>query len=175
MAEATSIRSVMLQELGADADRTRRVLERVPADRWDWRPHEKSTPMGRLAGHVATLPSFVRVILTTERFDMMNPPAGYVRTQWPETAAQLVPTAERVCAEAREALEEARDEDLFVPWSFTVGDQRIVTGVPRYVAMRRLAFDHLIHHRAQLGVYFRLCDVPVPALFGPSADEPWRE
>ena len=164
----------MLQELGAEADRTRRVLERVPADRWDWRPHEKSMPMGRLAGHVATLPSFARTILTTERFDMMNPPSGFVRPQWPDTVAELVPTSERLVVEAREALEAARDEDLFVPWTFTVGEQRVVSDQPRHVAMRNLLFNHLIHHRAQLGVYLRLCDVPLPALFGPSADEPWR-
>ncbi len=174
MAEPTSIRAVLLQELGPEADRTRRSLERVPADRWDWRPHEKSASMGQLAGHVATLPSFVRTILTTQRFDMMTPPAGYVRPQPPDTAAELVPASERAFAQAREALGAARDEDLFAPWSFTAGEQRIVSGLPRYLAIRNFVCNHLVHHRAQLGVYLRLCDVPVPALFGPSADEPWR-
>jgi uncharacterized damage-inducible protein DinB len=166
---ATSIREAMIRQLDDELPRTRRTLERVPDDRWTWRPHAKSTPMGHLAAHVATLPVLVPGVLTTETLDLATR-----RSMVPEvaSAAALVPTCERLYQQARDALTAVRDEDLFVSWVLLAGGRPVAPPAPRYTALNTFFFSHVVHHRAQLGVYLRLLDIPVPAVYGPSADEP---
>ena len=171
MAE-TEIDTVLAAEVETEEGETLRMLGRVPADQWEWRPHDKSMPLGQLAGHLATLPSMVRTIMLTERFDIMHPQAGFTRPRVPTSAAELVAAAQECFGQARLAISRARDADLFTPWTFAVGPRE--STAPRIVALRTYVLSHVVHHRAQLGVYFRLCGVPVPGLYGmPSADETW--
>jgi uncharacterized damage-inducible protein DinB len=128
--------------------------------------------MGKLAMHVATLPVFGKTILTTPSLDLANP-----TRQWPDmtfrSRENVLATFDAAAAEARAALAAASDADLATAWKFSFGDKVLSDG-PRSLAFRHMFFNHLIHHRAQLGVYLRMNDVPVPGIFGPSADEPFK-
>jgi uncharacterized damage-inducible protein DinB len=170
LAEALTLRTAMLLEMDDEESRTLRTLERVPQERWDWSPHEKSTPMGRLGAHIATLPQIAVGILTTTEFDMVANRGALLPP--PAAAADLVPVAQARFHEARKALEAATDADLQGDWTFRFGDQVMFGPGPRVVALRTFFLSHIIHHRGQLGVYLRLCGVPVPSTSGPSADEP---
>jgi uncharacterized damage-inducible protein DinB len=152
---------VLLQDFDMEMAMTRRTLERVPEDKPDYKPHEKSMAMGRLAVHVATLPKFGTFILTTPSMDLTT-------AKWPDmtfvSREKLLADFDALAAEARAALTNASDADLATSWKFSFGDKVISD----------MFFNHLIHHRAQLGVYLRLNDVPVPGVYGPSADEPFK-
>lgn len=171
MAERLTLRAAMLDELEGEESRTLRTLERVPEDRWAWAPHEKSTPMGRLAAHLATVPQVAVGILTTSEFDMAARRAGDASAA-PSSAADLVPTAQALYHKVRQLLEGASDADLAADWTSRFGDRLLYGPGPRALALRTFFFSHSIHHRAQLGVYLRLCGVAVPSIYGPSADEP---
>ena len=161
---------VLLQDFDMEMGMTRRTLERIPEDKPDYKPHEKSMAMGKLARHVATLPHFGTSILTTPSMDLTT-------AKWPEmtfsTRAKLLADFDELAAEARAALVASSDADLATPWKFSFGEH-VISNVPRSLAFRHMFVNHLIHHRAQLGVYLRLNDVPVPGLYGPSADEPFK-
>ncbi len=163
---------VLLQDFDIEMAGTRRTLERVPEDKPDYKPHEKSMAMGRLAMHVATLAVFGKTILTTPSMDMKDP-----KTSWPDMTFRsretTLATFDAAAAEARAALSAASDADLATAWKFSFGDKVLSNG-PRSLAFRHMFFNHLIHHRAQLGVYLRMNDIAVPGVFGPSADEPFR-
>jgi uncharacterized damage-inducible protein DinB len=154
---------MQLQDFDMEMAMTRRTLERVPDDKGEYKPHEKSMAMGRLAMHVATLPRFGTTILTTPSMDMASP-----NQKWPDmtfvSREKLLAAFDENAAAARAA--------LAANWKFSFGDHVISNG-PRSLAFRHMFFNHLIHHRAQLGVYLRLNDVPVPGVYGPSADEPF--
>src|ERR1019366_7419703 len=156
---------LLLQDFDIEMGMTRRILERVPDDNPEYKCHEKSMPLGKLAMHVATLPVFGKVILTTPSMDMKDP-----KTAWPDlpfrTRDIAVATFDAAANEARAALAAASDADLAATWKFSFGDQVISDG-PRSLAFRHMFFNHLIHHRAQLGVYLRLNDIPVPGVYGP--------
>jgi len=161
---------LLLQDFDMEMANTRRTLERIPEDKPDYKPHEKSMPMGKLARHVATLPKLGTFILTTPSLDLTT-------AKWPEmtfsTREKLLADFDALAAEAHAALAAASDADLAAPWKFSFGEKVISNG-PRSLAFRHMFFNHLIHHRAQLGVYLRLNDVPVPGVYGPSADEPFK-
>jgi len=161
---------ILLQDYDMEIANTRRTLERVPEDKPDYKPHEKSMPMGKLAMHVATLPHFGHSILTTPSMDLTT-------AKWPDmtfsSREKMLAGFDTVAADARAALVAASDDDLATPWKFSFGDKVISIG-PRSLAFHHMFFNHLIHHRAQLGVYLRLNDVPVPGTYGPSADEPFN-
>jgi uncharacterized damage-inducible protein DinB len=163
---------LLLQDYDMEIAMTRRTLERIPQDRPDFKPHEKSMAMGRLAMHVATLPRFGVTILTTPSLDMAAPDQ-----KWPDmtfrTKDILVATFDANAAAARAALVGCSDETLAEPWKFSFGE-RVISDGPRSLAYRHMFFNHLIHHRAQLGVYLRLNNLPVPGVYGPSADEPFK-
>jgi len=146
---------------------TRVVLERVPEDKLDFKPHEKSMPMGRLAVHVARLPRFLITILDTPSLDLAS-------MKWPplvfESRAKVLAEFEALTAEARQALAGATDEQLGQPWKLSWGE-KVLADQPRLGLYHSMFLHHLIHHRAQLGVYLRLNDRPVPALYGPTADD----
>src|SRR5215831_6081532 len=158
-----------LAQLDAEAVRTQHALERVPEGRDYWKPHEKSMPLGRLAGLVATMPSWIAMIINRDNLDL-NPPGGsnFEQKQL-RTAAELVQAHNEGVAQAREALTKTTEENLQKPWQLLVSGQ-VVSEQRRDVVLRD-TFMHLAHHRGQLTVYLRLNDVPVPAIYGPSADD----
>jgi uncharacterized damage-inducible protein DinB len=164
-----TIAEVLLLDYDAEIQNTRRILERIPEDSPQWTPHDKSMPMGRLAVHVARLPDFATTILTTDNLDLgarKFPPLVF------ENREKLLAQLEQTSTEARQALQSASDEHLQAHWKLSWGDKPIAEG-PRAVLYRTMFLNHLVHHRAQLGVYLRLNDLPVPGLYGPSADEPF--
>ena len=162
---------LLLQDFDMEVAMTRRILEKVPENNPEYKCHDKSMPLGRLAMHVATLPMFGKAILTTPGMNMADP-----NHKWPDrtfsTRDQALATFDKTAAECRAALAGLSDESLAETWKFSFGDHVISAG-PRSLAYRHMCFNHLIHHRAQLGVYLRLNDIPVPGVYGPSADEPF--
>lgn len=155
-----------LPEFDVEMANTRRVLERVPADRFDFKPHEKSYSLKELSSHLSNVPSWTAITLATEELDLGQDWKPFE----PATTDDLLMHFDRHAAEARAALEQATRDDLAVPWTLRVGEQEIFT-MPRGAVLRSFVMNHMIHHRAQLGVYLRLLDVPVPGVYGPSADE----
>ncbi|MGH9326548.1 MAG: DinB family protein [Terriglobia bacterium] len=163
-----TISEALLPEFDQEMLGVRKTLERVPEDKLAWKPHEKSTPLGRLAGHVAELPGFGTTIITT---DSLNLSARRHTPLVASSRSQLLEAFDQKVSEARAAIAGASDEDLMKPWSLEYQGKTLFT-LPRATVVRRMMLNHLIHHRAQLGVYLRLNNIPVPALYGPSADEP---
>ena len=151
---------------------TRRTLERVPNDNPGYKCHDKSMPMGRLAMHVAALPVLAKYILTEPGMDLANSKLPQADLTFTTTDALLI-LFDNAAKEARTALAAASDDDLVVSWKFTFGEH-LISEFSRSKTYRLMFFNHLIHHRAQLGVYLRLNDLPVPGLYGPSADEPFQ-
>ena|SRR4051812_20528136 len=157
----------LLSELDREAARTRRALEQVPAGRDDWKPHDKSMALGRLAGMIATMPSWIVLIVKQDELDLTPPGGG----QWQLPAQpELVAAHDKSVAEARAALESIDDNLLFTTnWRLRAGGQ-VVSDQPRHIALRDM-LNHLAHHRGQLTVYLRLVGATVPAIYGPSADD----
>lgn len=163
-----SINQALLPEFDQEMANTRKTLERVPDDKMGWTPHPKSFPMGTLALHVAQLPGWMTMTITTDELEVGNQP-GYPPPAENKQKA-LLDLFDKNVAEAREALAGASDETLMKPWSLIVRGNKAFT-FPKIAVLRSFVMNHLIHHRAQLGVYLRLNDVAVPGLYGPSADE----
>jgi uncharacterized damage-inducible protein DinB len=161
----------MLAEFDQEMQNTRKVLERVPDEKWGWKPHEKSGTLGWLAGHVATLPGWATMTITTEEFDYA-PASGKSSYQQPKTdnRKELLAAFDKEAADARAALASVSDQEIMKTWKLLAGGQEIFA-MPRIAVLRGIVMNHLIHHRAQLTVYFRLLNVAVPGLYGPSADE----
>lgn len=157
-------------ELDAEVAKTRSYFEVLPEDKAQWKPHEKSPSLGSLAKHVAMLPGFGVVFLTTDSLDVNAGPPPL-----PEFAskADLMRTLEETSARLREALVNASDEYLQAPWAFRAGDQ-VLEEAPRVAMYQLMCIHHTVHHRAQLGTYLRQLGVPLPGLYGPSADGPWQ-
>jgi uncharacterized damage-inducible protein DinB len=159
----------LLPEFDHEMANTRKTLERVPDGKFDWKPHQKSFAMGGLASHLATLPGWANVTIDMDEFDMA--PAGEpLRAEQLNSQAEVLETFDRNVAKARAAIAGARDEHLFKSWTLLSGGNKILT-LPRVAVLRSFVMNHIIHHRAQLGVYLRLNDIPVPSIYGPSADE----
>ncbi len=161
------INELLLVEFDEEIKKTRTMLERVPEGKKEFTPHPKSMPLNKLAPHVAQLAGFGLTILTTPELDFATtkfPPVPF------ETAAQLVKTFDEGAAQARAALKKTPDEAWTQPWKLSFGDKAIFSG-SRFLAYRQMFLNHLVHHRAQLGVYLRLNETPVPATYGPSADD----
>ncbi|GGG04201.1 DinB family protein [Pontibacter amylolyticus] len=154
------------KELEQEAQTTRKMLERVPADKYDWKLHQKSMSMIQLATHVAELPAWIKMVLTTDELDFAQNPYQPVKIANTE---ELVAYFEKSQAEGLAALAEAQDEQLDQPWTLREGDQIYSTSSKADVI--RMSISQIIHHRAQLGVYLRLLDIPIPGSYGPSADE----
>lgn len=161
-----ALASSLLPEFDQEMEGARRVLERVPEDRLDWRPHEKSMTLGGLAAHLAAAPGWIAPILERPELDL----AGAPRPPAPTTVEGILELFDDNVARGRKALADATEGALAEPWTLRAGPQVIYT-LPRRDIYRRFGISHLIHHRAQLGVYLRLLDVPVPGVYGPSADE----
>jgi uncharacterized damage-inducible protein DinB len=162
-----TINEFLLVEFDAEMKNTRATLERVPANKPDFAPHPKSMPLGRLAPHVAELPGFGLTILTTPELDFAQ---GSRKRLELESAAQLVRVFEEGAGKTRNALASLPESAWNDHWKLAMKEQVIFAG-SRFLAYREMFLNHLVHHRAQLGVYLRLNDLPVPSIYGPSADE----
>ncbi len=165
-----SLSKMILPEFEQEMANTRRTLERVPDEKFEWKPHEKSTSLGGLATHLANIPSWTTHTFEKEELDIAPPGAPPFRLEQAKSTADLLAAFDKNVADARATLASASDERWFGKWSLLRGGNTIMT-LPRAAVMRGFVMSHLIHHRAQLGVYLRLLHVPVPAIYGPSADE----
>src|SRR5262245_11830428 len=156
---------LLLQELEQEAQTTRRVLERVPGDRLAWKPHDRSMSLGQLALHIASMPGAIAEITQISPF-----PVPEFEQPSAKSAAELVPTLEQSVVKARSILQKLDDADLTKTWRVMDGDREVMA-VPVGAALRALMLNHWYHHRGQLSVYLRQVGVPVPSIYGPSADE----
>jgi uncharacterized damage-inducible protein DinB len=161
----------LLPEFDQEMANTRKMLERVPDANFAWKPHEKSMSMERLATHCAEIPSWIVATLELTELDLA--PVGKPPMQPTKCAntAEVLATFDKHVTAARTLLEKASDEHLMQTWSLLLGGRNLFT-MPRTAVLRSFCMNHLIHHRAQLGVYLRLNNVPVPGMYGPSGDEP---
>jgi uncharacterized damage-inducible protein DinB len=156
----------MLQELEQEAQTTRRVLERVPDDQLAWRPHEKARTLGQLAMHVAIVPGEV-----AELFASPSPRQAPTFTDpSPKSASELIPALDESVAKAKKALSGMDDAALMAPWRMMRGERELFA-IPRVALLRSVMLNHWYHHRGQLTVYLKELDVPIPSIYGPSADE----
>jgi uncharacterized damage-inducible protein DinB len=164
-----NIPEFFLQEFDAEMPGTRRMLERVPEASLAWKPHEKSMPLGRLAAHVADLPQRCVTIISTDSYTRPPDFKPFVAS----STQEILDHFDDVVAQARAKLAGLKEDQLDVIWTMTMREHTMAS-LPRAMALRRIFMDHIIHHRGQLSVYLRLLDVPVPATYGPSADEQGR-
>ena len=164
------ISKMLLPEFDHEMANTRKTLERVPDDKLDWKPHEKSMSLGGLSTHLANIPSWTAQTFDRDELDIAPPGEPPYRLEEAKSRAELLAAFDKNVASARAALESASDENWQGKWSLLMGGKAIFT-LPRTAVMRGFVMNHLIHHRAQLGVYLRLLDIPVPSIYGPSADE----
>jgi len=160
----------LLPEFDHEMANTRKALERVPEDKFGWKPHEKSMSLGRLATHVAELSGWVSNTLESESLDFAPPGAPPYQPLIAASRTALLEMFDKNVAAARAAISAASDAQLMAPWTLLAGGKTIFS-MPRIAVLRGMVMNHMIHHRGQLTVYLRLNDVPVPALYGPSADE----
>jgi len=164
------LKELFLAQLERDASSTRKVIERVPEGRNDWKPHEKSMALGYLAALVAAMPGWTAFIIDREELNFNEPSSEEFKTKVVETRAELLKALEEGVAKARKALQSTTEEHLMKPWRFVSGG-RVLSEEPRHVMLTDAVFGHLAHHRGQLTVYLRLNGASVPAIYGPSADE----
>jgi uncharacterized damage-inducible protein DinB len=165
------IAQTLLPEFDQEMAITRTLLERVPTNLADWKPHPKSTALGALALHLATIPSIGMRAVTLTEVDM-NPPGGAPSAPARfETTEALLATFDANVEKARAAIAGASDEELGVTWSLKNAG-RTIFALPRAAVLRTMMMSHIVHHRGQLSVYLRLNDVPLPSIYGPSADTP---
>ncbi|WP_035712520.1 DinB family protein [Salibacterium aidingense] len=160
-----SLNELLIQEFSEEAASTRQVLERVPEEKLSWAPHEKSMTLGQLTLHIAILPDRL-----TEYFSELTRNAPDVPLPEAESAAQILTELEQSEAAVMEKIEEWSEEELMAEWKMVEQEQTLLSG-PRYYMIRSILLNHWYHHRGQLTVYLRLLDIPVPAVYGSSADE----
>jgi uncharacterized damage-inducible protein DinB len=161
-----AIADMLLPEFDHEMATTRTLLERVPDGRFDWKPHAKSYSLGQLAQHVATLPWWGHVTLEQSEFDVAGNPQGDPVA----TRDAVLALFDRHKAATRQALSGKTDAELMAPWALKNGAATIFS-MPKVTVWRSFVMNHLVHHRGQLSVYLRMQDVPLPAMYGPSADE----
>jgi uncharacterized damage-inducible protein DinB len=164
-----TILELLLLEFDEEMASTRRMLERVPETSLAWKPHERSMTLGRLASHISDLPLRCTAIVNFETYDR---PVGY-KPFAAENSAALLEHFDDAAAQARSALTSLREDQLAAMWTLQMHG-RTMTSLPRAMALRRVFMDHLIHHRGQLSVFLRLLDVPIPGMYGQSADDQTR-
>jgi len=162
------VRQLALGDLAHELAQTRRILERVPADRFTWKPHDKSYSLGGLAEHVARLPFFALIIATRDELDFMKG-LGLERKE-PKTTDDLLTAFDEGVAKLTAAIDGVDDARMTATFTMRRGDH-VILAAPRFAALRSMGISHLIHHRGQLSVYLREVGVPVPGMYGPSADE----
>ena len=158
------------EQLERETAASRKVLERVPEGRNDWKPHERSMPMGYLAALVAQMPAWIAMMVNQDELDLKSPGAAKLRAPEWSQRTELVTALDASLAQAREALANTTDEHLLAPWRFLVGGQ-VVDESPRHVMIADSVFSHLAHHRGQLTVYLRLKEESAAEVYQPSANE----
>ncbi|PQO42316.1 DinB family protein [Blastopirellula marina] len=149
---------------------TRKTLERLPNDKWDWKIHEKSNTIGWVAGHLAEIPKWTTSALKLDSLDLCPPDAPALQPACPKTREETLELFDKNLAEAKEAFATVDVEDLHKPWSLLQSGTPLFT-MTKLAVIRTWVINHTVHHRAILTVYFRVNDIPVPALYGPSGDE----
>ena len=165
-----ALKDTLLAEFDHEMGTTRRLIERIPDAQLGWKPHEKSMTLGGLATHLANIPGWTKNTFEADELDIAPPGAPPYKVEEAKSTAELLEAFDKNVASARAALEGATDENWQGKWSLLMTGKPIFT-LPRTAVMRGFILSHSIHHRAQLGVYLRLLDVPVPSIYGPSADE----
>jgi uncharacterized damage-inducible protein DinB len=165
-----AINQSLLPEFDHEMGTTRRVLERVPEDKLGWKPHEKSFTFGRLAGHIAEMTGWGSTTLTSTEFDVAPPGSPAYQPHIPASTKEIMDKFDAGVKDLRAAIAGASDAALMEMWSLKMGGQTMFS-MPRVAVLRSMIMNHIIHHRGQLSLYLRMNDVPVPAIYGPSADE----
>ena len=165
-----SISASLLPEFDQEMANTRKALERMPDDKFDWKPHEKSGTMGWLANHLANLPSWTVYTINQDSLDLAPTDGESIKWEGKGSRQELLDYFDKNVGAARAAIAEASDEEFLKTWSLLKGGVTLMT-LPKIAVMRGFVMNHIIHHRGQFTVYLRLNDVPVPPLYGPSADE----
>lgn len=166
-AKSYNIATGLIGELTHEAETTRKVLERIPAEKFDYKPHEKSMTMSRLATHVAEMVDWITETCTKDELDFAT--IDYKPFE-PKTTEELVEYLDKNVAAALEALKNTSDEDMHKDWTLKNGETTYFT-MTKIATLRTMCMNHIWHHRGQLSVYLRLNDIPVPSIYGPSADE----
>jgi uncharacterized damage-inducible protein DinB len=164
--QSRNISQAILPEFDQEMANTRKSLERVPEDKFSFKPHTKSMTLGGLATHLATINHWAEAIMGQDSFDVSTaPPTPELKSR-----AEVLAAFDKNTAAARKAIADSTDTHFMKPWTLTAGSHTVLT-LPRVAVVRSFLLNHGIHHRAQLGVYLRLNDVAVPSIYGPSADE----
>ena len=165
-----ALSDVLLPEFDLEMAATRKTLERVPESKFSWKPHEKSGSMAWLAGHIASIPDWGVVTIRETGFDLAPKGVQHTPPPPPKSSKELLQLFDKNVKAAREAIAGANDLDWAGPWSL-LNNGKVVFTMPRSECLRLWVMNHIIHHRAQLGMYLRLNNIPLPATYGPSADE----
>jgi uncharacterized damage-inducible protein DinB len=168
--ENMNIRDALLPEFDQEMANTRKTLERIPEDKFEWRPHPKSFTMIGLGTHIANMAAWTVDVMAKDSFDIAPVGAPPYKEELAKSKKELIAKFDKAVSEARAALAASSDEHFLADWAFMEGGKTLFT-MPRIACVRSFIMNHGIHHRAQLGVYLRLNDIPVPATYGPSADE----
>jgi uncharacterized damage-inducible protein DinB len=164
-----ALKDAFLPEFDHEMGTTRRLFERVPAAEFGWSPHAKSYTLGQLVTHIANIPHWAQITCETSEYDVAAA-GNLVRPVMPESLAELLKRFDGNVAAARSRLTEQTDASLAAPWTLKQGSHQIFT-MPKAGVLRGFVLNHLVHHRGQLTVYLRMRDVPLPAIYGPTADE----
>lgn len=165
--QTMSLGRMMAAELKQESAATRRCLERLPAEKFEWKPHEKSMSLGRLAGHIVEMTDWIKATIDAEELDFAK--FDYTPKNYTESS-QFIADLDAKTEEALEILNSVPDEAMGETWTLRNGEQ-IYFQMPKAAVLRSMVLNHIVHHRGQLAVYMRLLDIPVPGLYGPSADE----
>ncbi|WP_295649224.1 DinB family protein [uncultured Mucilaginibacter sp.] len=162
-----NLNKALIGEMQHEAASTRKMLERVPNDKLGWKPHEKSMTLGKLATHVSDLPNWTGFTINADELDLAS---GAFKPFLATSTVELLKHHDESVAGAIAALESVTNEQLMEMWTLRMGDHVIFT-MPKVQVLRNMVFSHMVHHRGQLSVYLRMLDVPVPGMYGPSADD----
>ena len=165
-----AFRDILLPEFDQEMAKTRTALERVPNDKFAWKPHQKSFSMGHLATHLSNIPTWTGHTLKLDEFDIQPKDGEPPRTTPLQSTKEVLAQFDKNVADARAAIANAADELFSQNWTLLAGGNAVFT-LPKMAVLRSFVLSHIIHHRAQLCVYLRLNDIPVPSIYGPSADE----
>ncbi len=163
-----TIKKAVFGDLDQEIKTTRTLLDRIPDERWDWKPHEKSMSLGELATHIANLPYWMITTLDDDSFDLAAVPEA--SRQLPKNRVELLALFDERIDAVKKSVDAFDESDLDKPWSLLHGEHEVFT-LPKAAVFRNMCTSHLIHHRAQLGVYLRMLDIPLPMSYGPSADD----